>query len=83
MKLLEPDIPADICSYSFKVAEEEIKGNGFDTNNFLLIIPSDLTVEEARGISRNSKVEQCRYLPYAAWMIVDIKERFIYYNKGA
>ena len=83
MKLLEPSIPSDICSYSFKIAEEEIRENGFDTNDFLLIISTDLGVEEARGMSRNGRVEQSHYISYAAWMIVDTKERFIYYNKGA
>ena len=84
MKLLTPSIPTDFCEVALEDAFIDIDNAGFDIDGILLMISEDEDVEKYVGKKTrfNICVERSYHLPKAAWMLIDLKQRFIYYGEG-
>jgi len=84
MKLIQCKIPSDLSQESYDEAVEEIIKNGFNLKSHILIIG----LEDKHIGKEIKKTGWCLnicvvpFLPDSAWMILDLKERFIFYSEG-
>ena len=82
MKLIQMDVPADLCQGSLDEALEEIVKNGFEIKTYFLIVGQEdrNTLGELSGMFFQANVIDP--FPDSAWMIIDCKGRFTFYSEG-
>jgi hypothetical protein len=88
MKLIQCDIPADLCQGSFDEAVEKIESEGFKPKSYILFVSVenkddvDLINKDGPAYGWCIRTIVLEQFPTAAWMILDLKERFIFYSEG-